>query len=76
MWTSNEIPVYEFDIRVALHQDKTAPVSQEWGKGRMWNPALDGTESTVTSGVVHMLWDRTETDRKQITVRKSSQFKT
>lgn len=60
MRTKHVVPVYKFDIRVALHQDETAPVSQKWCEGRMRDPALDGTESTITSGIVHVLWDGAE----------------
>lgn len=53
------VPVDEFDVGVALHQDEAAPVPQQWSEGRVGYSALDGAEPAVTACTVDVLWNGT-----------------
>lgn len=66
------LPVNKFDIGVALHQHKAAPVPQEGGQGRMRYPALDGAEPAITACVVHMFWNRAGESRCTVNSLKAT----
>lgn len=51
-------PVYEFNIRVALHQYEAAPVPQQRCEGRVGDTTLNGAVASIVSSCVQVFGDR------------------
>lgn len=51
-------PVYQFDVGVALHQHKAAPVPQQGGERRVRDAALDGAVAAIVARCVQVLGHR------------------
>lgn len=55
----------QFDVGVALHQHKAAPVPQQGGKGGVGDTALDGAVAAVVARRVQVLGHRPAECSKQ-----------